>query len=225
MAGASAWQDRLLRAGGVSACPSHRTPGDKEMDPSGPRPPTSAERFRPASLVVRRPRGLWTMRRAAQSSAPASRRVLSNSRRSRPGHSPTMPPSSAWPALVSYFWAINLAAGDTIVVSVEGPRGSPPATKPHSIGPRRSTCCSPGGSVRRKDGRQAPIQAGSRCGMAARSNSRRSGALRCNDAVQHSSGVKCDGRHMIHPSLPLSQCLTLDGEPVALSPAEHLPAP
>ncbi len=53
--------------------------------------------------------------------------------------------------------------------------------------------------------------------MAARSNSRRSGALRCNDAVQHSSGVKCDGRHMIHPSLPLSQCLTLDGEPVALS--------
>ncbi len=39
------------------------------------------------------------------------------------GTQPDDAPSSAWPALVSYFWAINLAAGDTIVVSVEGPQG------------------------------------------------------------------------------------------------------
>lgn len=33
------------------------------------------------------------------------------------------PPSAGWPALVAYFWAINLAPGDTITISVAGPGG------------------------------------------------------------------------------------------------------
>lgn len=39
------------------------------------------------------------------------------------GSQPDVPPDPDWPALVGYAWAINLAPGDVIAVTVDGPGG------------------------------------------------------------------------------------------------------